>query len=102
MGSRRCVCIALLRATRGSVRLTKLVAKPCGHVICQPCVTKFMTPHDVPDPHASKEEQERTAKLHGLILCYVCEADITPRDPKAEADEHGTEKGNGKKSKKKV
>ncbi|GFF28891.1 nitric oxide synthase-interacting protein homolog [Aspergillus udagawae] len=78
-----------------------LVAKPCGHVICQPCVTKFMTPHDVPDPHASKEEQERTAKLHGLILCYVCEADITPRDPKAEAEENGTEKGNGKKSKKK-
>jgi nitric oxide synthase-interacting protein len=31
----------------------------------------------------------------------VCEADITPRDPKAEAEENGTEKGNGKKSKKK-
>lgn len=40
-----------------------------------------MTPHEhhVPDPHASKEEQERTAALHGTILCYVCETDITAR-----------------------
>jgi nitric oxide synthase-interacting protein len=37
-----------------------------------------MTPHDVPDPHASKEEQAKTAALHGLVLCYVCETDITP------------------------
>jgi nitric oxide synthase-interacting protein len=55
-----------------------------------------MTPqdHHVPDPHASKEEQEKTAALHGVVLCYVCEADITAR-PK--------ENGNGtsKKSKKK-
>lgn len=38
-----------------------------------------MTPHDVPDPHASKEEQAKTAALHGLVLCYVCETDITPK-----------------------
>ncbi|EAW06377.1 putative RING finger domain protein [Aspergillus clavatus NRRL 1] len=81
--------------------LKAMLTKPCGHVICQPCVAKFMTPHDVPDPHASKEEQERTAALHGLILCYVCETDITPRNPKAEADENGARNGNGKKSKKK-
>lgn len=37
-----------------------------------------MTPHDTLDPHASKEEQEETAALHGKILCYVCETDITP------------------------
>lgn len=57
------------------------MTKPCGHIICQPCVKKFMTPHDVPDPHASKEEQEQTAALHGRILCYVCEADVTPGGP---------------------
>lgn len=55
-----------------------IVTKPCGHVICTPCVNKFMTPHDAPDPHATKEEQARVAELHGRILCYVCEADITP------------------------
>lgn len=37
-----------------------------------------MTPHDAPDPHATKEEQEQTAALHGRILCYVCETDVTP------------------------
>lgn len=55
-----------------------VVTKPCGHVICTPCVNKFMTPHDAPDPHATTEEQARTAELRGRILCYVCEADITP------------------------
>ncbi|RAH70478.1 putative RING finger domain protein [Aspergillus aculeatinus CBS 121060] len=58
--------------------LKAMLTKPCGHVICQPCVNKFMTPHDAPDPHATKEEQDQTAALHGRILCYVCETDITP------------------------
>lgn len=59
-----------------------------------------MAPHDVPDPHSSKEEQDRTAALHGRILCYVCEADITPPAPGAEHS--GEADGNGtKKSKKK-
>ncbi|OJJ67380.1 hypothetical protein ASPBRDRAFT_135848 [Aspergillus brasiliensis CBS 101740] len=58
--------------------LKAMLTKPCGHVICQPCVNKFMTPHGAPDPHASKEEQEQTAALHGRVLCYVCETDVTP------------------------
>lgn len=62
-----------------------------------------MTPHDVPDPHASKEEQDRTAALHGRILCYVCEADITPHLPgeerAGEADSNGTKKKSKKKDK---
>jgi nitric oxide synthase-interacting protein len=63
------------------------VTKPCGHIICAPCVNKFMTPHDIPDPHASKEEQDHSAALHGRILCYVCETDVTPSDPRAEQGE---------------
>ncbi|CAG7994928.1 unnamed protein product [Penicillium salamii] len=76
--------------------LKAMLTKPCGHVICSPCVTKFMTPHEshIPDPHASKEEQEKNAALHGVVLCYVCEADVTAR-PK----ENGS--GTSKKSKKK-
>ncbi|KAJ5438147.1 uncharacterized protein N7458_009145 [Penicillium daleae] len=65
--------------------LKAMLTKPCGHVICSPCVTKFMTPHDVPDPHASKEEQAKTAALHGLVLCYVCETDITPNRSNGDA-----------------
>ncbi|KAJ6016191.1 hypothetical protein N7540_010782 [Penicillium herquei] len=70
--------------------LKAMLTKPCGHVICSPCVTKFMTPHDTPDPHASKEEQE----AHSRILCYVCETDLTEKST--------PEKGeNGKKKSKK-
>ena len=52
-----------------------------------------MTPHDAPDPHATKEEQEQTAALHGRILCYVCETDVTESKGR---DDSGT----GKKKKK--
>ncbi|KAF3392737.1 Nitric oxide synthase-interacting protein [Penicillium rolfsii] len=74
--------------------LKAMLTKPCGHVICSPCVGKFMTPHDVPDPHTSKEEQAKTAALHGLVLCYVCETDVTPIP-------NGDATGSKKKSKKK-
>lgn len=69
------------------------VTKPCGHIICSPCVNKFMAPHDTPDPHASKEEQEQTAALHGKILCYVCEADLTPDDPRKKSKKKDKESG---------
>lgn len=60
-----------------------------------------MTPHDVPDPHASKEEQDRTKALHGRILCYVCEADITPPVPGSEHTAEAETNGSKKKSKRK-
>ncbi|KAL2854551.1 hypothetical protein BJX68DRAFT_30083 [Aspergillus pseudodeflectus] len=74
-----------------------MLTKPCGHVICKPCVDKFMRPHDAPDPHATKEEQERTAELHGRILCYVCETDLTSRDSKSEDKDAAGEKKKKKK-----
>jgi nitric oxide synthase-interacting protein len=55
-----------------------------------------MTLHETPDPHASKEEQARSAALHGRMLCYVCETDITPRNP-----EQNGEKKKSKKDKEK-
>ncbi|KAL6239659.1 hypothetical protein BDW75DRAFT_101035 [Aspergillus navahoensis] len=73
------VCPSCKKTLTNTVKV--MLTKPCGHVICKPCVDKFMTPHDVPDPHATREEQERTAELHGRVLCYVCETDLTPRDP---------------------
>lgn len=59
-----------------------------------------MTPQDVADPHATKEEQAQSAALHGLVLCYVCEADLTPRDSGNPASKDGSA-GSKKKSKKK-
>lgn len=56
-----------------------------------------MIPNDIPDPHASKEEQEHTAALHGRILCYVCETDVSPHDPasgkKKKKDKEGIRPG---------
>lgn len=55
------------------------VTKPCGHVICQPCVTKFMTPETTLDPHNTRHETTDEAQtMIGRMLCYVCETDITP------------------------
>ena len=42
------------------------MAKPCGHVICKPCVDKFMRP--VHDPH------DKSPKT---VTCYVCDADLS-------------------------
>ena len=62
-----------------------------------------MTPQstDVPDPHASKEEQEQTAAMHGRILCYVCETDVTPRGREEIEGAVDTDPENGKKKKSK-
>ena len=49
-----------------------MLAKPCGHVLCKNCVSKFMTPSGVFDPHAPDVDQN-------AVYCYVCEADLTDR-----------------------
>jgi nitric oxide synthase-interacting protein len=60
-----------------------MLAKPCGHVLCKNCVTKFMTPTGVHDPHAPEVDQS-------LVLCFVCEADLTER--KSSKEKEGKEK----------
>ena len=57
-----------------------MLAKPCGHVLCKSCVSKFMTPTGVHDPHAPDVDQN-------AVYCYVCEADLTERkEDKAEKE----------------
>ena len=53
-----------------------MLAKPCGHVLCKNCVSKFMTPTGVHEPHAPDVDQN-------AVACYVCEADLTERKGKA-------------------
>ncbi|KAL4878928.1 hypothetical protein BJY04DRAFT_229594 [Aspergillus karnatakaensis] len=96
-GSMVRVCPSCKKTLTNTVKV--MLTKPCGHVICKPCVDKFMTPHDAPDPHASKEEQERSAELHGLILCYVCETDLTGRLAARDDKENGEKKKKKKKDK---
>ncbi|KAL4801085.1 hypothetical protein BDV19DRAFT_384101 [Aspergillus venezuelensis] len=93
------ICPSCKKTLTNTVKV--MLTKPCGHVICKPCVDKFMTPHDAPDPHASKEEQEEAAKLAGLILCYVCERDLTGRSADKGGEKEDKDKDEGKKKKKK-
>lgn len=46
-----------------------VLAVPCGHVLCKPCVGKFMTPPSKSDPHAPDAGGEE-------LRCYVCEAGL--------------------------
>ncbi|KAH8696046.1 RING finger domain-containing protein [Talaromyces proteolyticus] len=69
--------------------LKAMLTKPCGHVICLPCVTKFMAPETTIDPH----ETDQSESAIGRILCYVCETDITPSSKhKSKPKEKGKEK----------
>ncbi|KAL9111239.1 MAG: hypothetical protein Q9227_004317 [Pyrenula ochraceoflavens] len=66
------VCPSCRKALNNSSRA--VLAKPCGHVICKPCVQQFMRADDTLDPHAPE-----TSRNAGLVQCYVCETDVTER-----------------------
>lgn len=59
-----------------------VLTKPCGHVLCKSCVTKFMTPTHVHDPHNPEVDQS-------VVTCYVCDTDLTERKEK---EKEGKEK----------
>ncbi|KAL8370216.1 hypothetical protein RB595_000552 [Gaeumannomyces hyphopodioides] len=59
-----------------------VLAKPCGHVVCKPCVTQFMTPTGRIDPHAPGADPNE-------VRCFVCDADVTERNP---SDKHKKDK----------
>lgn len=70
-----------------------VLAIPCGHVLCKPCVGKFLRPdqrhqRDVHDALHEKEEEES-------IHCYICDANLTAK-PEAEGKKKKKEKENGK------
>jgi len=50
-----------------------VVTKPCGHILCLPCVKKFILHSDIhSDPHAAF-----TNGKPQRILCSICETDLT-------------------------
>jgi nitric oxide synthase-interacting protein len=67
---------------KGLSNATKaMLTKPCGHVICKPCVEKFMKPPKSIDPHDPDSKTEDLRK----VLCYVCETDLTDRKKSKES-----------------
>ncbi|KAH7041301.1 uncharacterized protein B0I36DRAFT_282150 [Microdochium trichocladiopsis] len=76
-----------------------VLAKPCGHVLCRNCVEQFVKPskhnnHHHHDPHGSED----AAGAAPLLLCYVCDADLTDRDDDDMMAKHN---GNDKKDRSK-
>ncbi|KAI1004491.1 hypothetical protein K3495_g3723 [Podosphaera aphanis] len=65
-----------------------ILAKVCGHVLCKGCVSKFMSPPAVHDPHLLEEDQNK-------IVCFVCNAILNAppkKGSKRVKTHHGKEK----------
>jgi nitric oxide synthase-interacting protein len=56
-----------------------MVAIPCGHVLCKPCVDKFLRPE-----HRHHRDAHDAAPEPETVHCYVCDADLTSRKGKKE------------------
>jgi nitric oxide synthase-interacting protein len=51
-----------------------MVAIPCGHVLCKPCVDKFLRPE-----HRHHRDAHDDAPEPETVHCYACDADLTSR-----------------------
>lgn len=49
-----------------------MLAIPCGHVLCKPCVDKFLKPE-----HRHHRDAHDEAPDPETVHCYVCDADLT-------------------------
>lgn len=72
-----------------------VLAVPCGHVLCKPCVDKFLRPEHRQQRDAHEEGPEGEG-----VHCYVCDADLTA-ERKERKDKDGKEGGKRKKDKEK-
>jgi nitric oxide synthase-interacting protein len=61
-----------------------IVAIPCGHVVCKPCVDKFMKPE-----HRHHRDAHDAGPDPDTIHCYVCDADLTTRPILKEKSKEG-------------
>ncbi|KAF1847670.1 uncharacterized protein K460DRAFT_363725 [Cucurbitaria berberidis CBS 394.84] len=69
-----------------------MLAIPCGHVLCKPCVDRFLTPEHRHQRHAHDEPAELDA-----VHCYVCDADLSRTA--SDATQNGDEGAKKKKDK---
>jgi nitric oxide synthase-interacting protein len=49
-----------------------VLAIPCGHVLCKPCVDKFLKPE-----HRHHRDAHDDGPDPETVHCYVCDADLT-------------------------
>ncbi|KAF2198045.1 hypothetical protein GQ43DRAFT_474900 [Delitschia confertaspora ATCC 74209] len=95
-GKQILTCPACRKALSNSTKA--VLAIPCGHVLCKPCVDKFLKPEHRHhrDAHDAEPESEN-------IHCYVCDANLTERKEteNKEKEKEGKEGKKGKKEKEK-
>ncbi|KAF2875350.1 zinc finger-containing protein [Massariosphaeria phaeospora] len=68
-----------------------VVAIPCGHVLCKPCVDKFMKPEHRHQRDAHDRDPEPES-----VHCFVCDADLSPPNEK-QGKKHKKDKERGPK-----
>ncbi|KAF2477357.1 uncharacterized protein BDR25DRAFT_249272 [Lindgomyces ingoldianus] len=71
-----------------------MVAIPCGHVLCKPCVEKFMKPE-----HRHHRDAHDNAPEPDTVHCYVCDVNLTimPGKKEKESKKHKKDKERGPK-----
>jgi nitric oxide synthase-interacting protein len=57
-----------------------MVAIPCGHVLCKPCVEKFLKPE-----HRHHRDAHDNGPEPETVHCYVCDADLTSAPEKKDS-----------------
>jgi len=58
-----------------------MVAIPCGHVLCKPCVEKFLKPE-----HRHHRDAHDEGPDPDTVHCYVCDMDLTTVPKKKDKD----------------
>ncbi|KAJ4294161.1 hypothetical protein N0V90_007851 [Kalmusia sp. IMI 367209] len=61
-----------------------MIAIPCGHVLCKPCVEKFLKPE-----HRHHRDAHDDGPEPETIHCYVCDADLTTVPDTKHKDKEG-------------
>jgi nitric oxide synthase-interacting protein len=68
-----------------------VIAIPCGHTLCKPCVDKFLKPE-----HRHHRDAHDDGPEPETVHCYVCDADLTPvKEKNGEGKKHKKEKEKG-------
>lgn len=86
-GKKVWTCPSCSKALTNSTKA--MVAIPCGHVLCKPCVERFLKPE-----HRHHRDAHDEGPDPETVHCYVCDADLTTVPEKdREGKKHKKEKG---------
>ena len=86
------ICPSCNKVLSGSSKA--MLTVPCGHVICKPCMEKFMKP--------TLRQGAQNTRSETRLVCYVCETDLSDTTYNATVEENaGSKADSGKRAKEK-